>query len=101
MSNRKLLELVTWTLFASLILSLVVTWSDLFSNESTDFKLLMFLGTLVMIVLIVGHPIAGGWELEALPVSPVDRASASTDTHGLGRHRYFGDCLKYRKSGGA
>src|SRR5713226_4408827 len=54
MSKRKLLKLAFWTLVVSLILSLALTSHDLLSNESTKFRLLMLLGTLVVMVLIVG-----------------------------------------------
>src|SRR5882724_12623809 len=59
MSNRKLPELAAWTLVVSLILSLALTWHDLLSNESTKFKFLMLLGTLVVMVLIVGSALYG------------------------------------------
>lgn len=59
MSKRKLLELAVWTLLVSLILSLALTSHDLLSNESTKFKLLMLLGTLVVMLLIVGPALYG------------------------------------------
>jgi wobble nucleotide-excising tRNase len=59
MSKRKLLGLAVWTLVVSLILSLALTSEDLLSNESTKFKLLMLLGTLVVMVLIVGPALYG------------------------------------------
>jgi hypothetical protein len=59
MSKRNLLKLAVWTLVVSLILSLALTSHDLLSNESTRFKLLMLLGTLVVTVLIVGPALYG------------------------------------------
>jgi type III secretory pathway component EscS len=48
------LKPVIAALIISLIISLIETWSDLFSTETMTVKLLILLGTMALILLFVG-----------------------------------------------